>query len=178
MAEEAKGGSRKEDAREQRREFMLISSDYESFRVGGALRDVSKLLEVSVPDDFKGVQEITLQVPSIILSKVIEFCRHYQEHERMNEITKPLQTNNLRDIVQEFYASFIDYDDTDLLFQMTAAANYMDIPPLLDLCCAAVACKIKGKTTEQIRHEFDITNDFTPEEEEKVRAENAWAEET
>lgn len=34
-----------------------------------------------------------------------------------------------------------------------------------------------GKTPEQIRKTFNIVNDFTPEEEEAVRAENRWAEE-
>ena len=58
------------------------------------------------------------------------------------------------------------------------AANYMDIKPLLDLTCAKVASMIKGKTPEQIRKTFNITNDFTPEEEEAVRTENSWAEET
>jgi S-phase kinase-associated protein 1 len=32
-----------------------------------------------------------------------------------------------------------------------------------------------GKTTEEIRKTFNITNDFTPEEEAQIQAENAWA---
>ena len=35
---------------------------------------------------------------------------------------------------------------------------------------------IKGKTPEEIRAHFNIQNDFTPEEEEEVRRENAWCE--
>lgn len=35
----------------------------------------------------------------------------------------------------------------------------------------------KGKTPEEIRTLFNITNDFTPEEEENIRKENAWCEE-
>ena len=116
----------------------------------------------------------------------------------------------------------------------------MDIKPLLDLTCAAVASMIKGKTPEEIRRcvflfqtgavgvfwmldgcgygcmwmgdvgalhllpnrsinqrhalclthyrphkpntrpthsTFNITNDFTPEEEQQVREENKWCEE-
>ena len=52
----------------------------------------------------------------------------------------------------------------------------MDIKPLLDLTCATVASMIKGKTPEEIRAHFNIQNDFTPEEEEEVRRENAWCE--
>jgi S-phase kinase-associated protein 1 len=33
-----------------------------------------------------------------------------------------------------------------------------------------------GKTTEQIRAEFCIRNDFTPEEEARVQQENRWCE--
>ena len=59
----------------------------------------------------------------------------------------------------------------------TQAANYLDIKPLLDLTCKTVANMIKGKTPEEIRKTFNIKNDFTPEEEEQVRKENAWCEE-
>ena len=33
----------------------------------------------------------------------------------------------------------------------------------------------RGKTVQQIRNHFNIKNDLTPEEEEKIRFENAWA---
>jgi S-phase kinase-associated protein 1 len=55
------------------------------------------------------------------------------------------------------------------------AADYLEINGLLDLTCQAVADMIKGKTPEEIRETFDIENDFTPEEEAKVRRENQWA---
>lgn len=40
-----------------------------------------------------------------------------------------------------------------------------------------VADMIKGKTPEQIRAEFEIENDFTPEQLEEVRRDNAWCSE-
>ncbi|CAJ0604458.1 unnamed protein product [Cylicocyclus nassatus] len=51
-----------------------------------------------------------------------------------------------------------------------------DIPSLLDVTCKTVANMIKGKTPEEIRRTFNIKNDFTPEEEEQIRKENAWCE--
>ena len=71
---------------------------------------------------------------------------------------------------------FIDVSD-EILFNMILAANYMDIKSLLDLTCKTVADEIKGKTPEEIRIRFNIKNDFTPEEEEEVKRENAWCEE-
>ena len=55
------------------------------------------------------------------------------------------------------------------------AANYLSIKNLLDLTCETVACMMKGKTLEEIRKKFNIKNDYTPQEEEKVRGENQWA---
>lgn len=57
------------------------------------------------------------------------------------------------------------------------AANFMDVPSLVTLCCQDLASHIKGKTPEEIRTEFNIPNDFTPEEEEEIRRENAWCDE-
>lgn len=45
------------------------------------------------------------------------------------------------------------------------------------MTCKTVAEMIKGKTPEEIRKTFNITNDFTPDEEMQVRKENEWCEE-
>ena len=55
------------------------------------------------------------------------------------------------------------------------AADYLNIKNLLDLTCETVACLMKGNTVEEIRKMFNIKNDYTPQEEEKVRGENQWA---
>ena len=93
----------------------------------------------------------------------------------MSEIEKPLRSSNMRDVIQEWYADYINLDQ-DVIFDLILAANYMDIKPLLDLTCATVASMIKGKTPEEIRRTFNIANDFTPEEEQQVRNENKWCE--
>lgn len=101
--------------------------------------------------------------------------KHYQV-EPMKEIEKPLQSDNMKQVVQQWYADFTNVEQ-DTLFELILAANYMDIKPLLDLTCATIASLIKGKTPEEIRRTFNIVNDFTPEEEANVREENKWCEE-
>lgn len=55
------------------------------------------------------------------------------------------------------------------------AANYLNIEGLLDLTTQAIADNIKGKKPQEIREIFNIKNEFTPEDEERVREENSWA---
>jgi S-phase kinase-associated protein 1 len=128
------------------------------------------------PDEDSETIEIPLpNVKSQVLEKVIQFCRHHIE-EPMTEIEKPLKSQVMAEVVQKWYADFVDIEQV-LLFEMILAANYMDIKPLLDLTCATVASMIKGKSPEDIRATFNITNDFSPDEEAQVREENKWCEE-
>ncbi len=116
-----------------------------------------------------------LNVKSAILNKVVEYCNYHKEVPA-EEITKPLRSANLAECnVSEWDIEYVNIEK-EILFELILAANYMDIKPLLDLCCAKVASMIRGKTVEQIRSEFNIVNDFTPEEEARVREENKWCE--
>ena len=115
-------------------------------------------------------------VKSSILKKVIDFCTYIKTN-APPEIEKPLKSANLKDVVNPWYATYIEVDQ-EVLFDLIMAANYLDIKPLLDLGCAYVASMIKGKTPEQIRQLFNIENDFTPEEEAQIKQENKWAEES
>ena len=126
-------------------------------------------------DDDEQQEVPLLNVKSVTLGNVIEFCRHHQE-EPMDDIEKPLKSSEMREVVQDWYANFVNVEQ-DVLFDLILAANYMDIKPLLDLTCATIASMIKGKTPEEIRRCFNILNDFSPEEEAQVREENKWCEE-
>jgi len=80
------------------------------------------------------------------------------------------------DDISSWDADFLKVDQ-GTLFELILAANYLNIQGLLDVTCKTVANMIKGKTPQDIRDTFAISNDFSPQEEEQVRKENEWCEE-
>lgn len=92
------------------------------------------------------------------------------------DIPKPMEGDaDLSKYVSEWNDRFIAMDN-DSLFELIQAAHFMDIQGLMDLGAAKVASLIKNKTPEEIREIFHIENDFTPEEEARIREENRWCE--
>lgn len=63
----------------------------------------------------------------------------------------------------------------DDLFAVVVAANYMNMPTLLDSSCKEVADMIKDKSVEEIRTLFGIESTLTQEEEDAIKRENQWA---
>lgn len=86
---------------------------------------------------------------------------------------KERRTDDIEPWDKEFMAAM----NQEMMFDLIMAANYLDIKPLLDLGCKTVANIIRSKTVEEIRITFNLKNEFTPEEEKKVREENEWCDE-
>ena len=129
---------------------------------------IKSLLGLDDISDVKDIQEdissdeIPLDVTLDILTKINVF------------LDKNNEDNNDYDWNNTYIADFND----EVLFDIILAANYLDIKDLLDLSCKRVADDIKKcKTPQEIRRRYNIKNDFTPEEEEEIRNENAWCEE-
>jgi len=109
-----------------------------------------------------------------ILEKVIVYCTYHTEHPLPK--TDGDEDKKSSDDITPWDKEFCDVDQ-NTLFELILAANYLDIKPLLDLTCKTVANMLRGKSPEEIRKLFNIKNDFTPEEEERIRRENEWIEE-
>ena len=153
--------------------ITLISSDSQKLEISakGAMR--SELIKDSIEGSKDDHIEFTVNnVKGDVLKKVAEYLEHYKNEEpKLYE--KPLPSANLKDCVDEWDFNFIDIPIDDV-FKIILAANYLNIQSLLDLACAAVAALIKGKTTDEIRQILNITNDFTPEEEQQIIEEHKW----
>ena len=154
----------------------LTTMDGETVEVEKEIACKSILIR-GIVDDSGVEEEIPLPANKrAILDKIIEYCKYIHTN-TPPEIEKPLRTTQLSDVVNDWYAQFVNIDQ-EVLFELILAANFMDIKSLLELACAKVASLIKGMTIPEIREFFNIENDFTPEEEAQIMDENRWAEES
>lgn len=60
------------------------------------------------------------------------------------------------------------------LFELANASNYLNCKMLLEVVCKTIAGNIKGQSPEFIREYFGLEDDLTPEDKERIKAENAW----
>ncbi|KAI8367989.1 E3 ubiquitin ligase complex SCF subunit sconC [Choanephora cucurbitarum] len=149
----------------------LLSSDLEQFKVDKDVAERSVLIKNMLEDIGDSDAPIPLpNVSSKVLTKVIEWCTHHRD----DPVTQDDQERRNTDI-DEWDQKYMEVDQ-ETLFDVILAANYLDIKPLLDVGCKTVANMIKGKSAEEIRRTFNITNDFTPDEEAQIKKENEWAE--
>uniref|UniRef100_A0A0E0LH42 SKP1-like protein n=1 Tax=Oryza punctata TaxID=4537 RepID=A0A0E0LH42_ORYPU len=148
--------------------ILLISSDGEHFNVPAAAASMSQLVSNMIEDDCTENGVPLPNVTSKVLAKIIDYC---VKHAAAGDAAAVEEENKE---LKSFDAEFIDVDKT-MLYDLLLASNFMNIKSLLDLACQRTADLIKGKSPEQIRKEFGIKNDFTPEEEEEIREENSWA---
>ncbi|XP_049401362.1 SKP1-like protein 1B [Solanum stenotomum] len=147
--------------------ISLRSFDGETFEVDEAVALESETIKHLIEDDCANTIIPLHNVTGKILAKVIEYCKRHVEVPKAEDKTA-------KEDLKTFDVEFVKVDQS-ILFNLMLAANYLNIKSLLDLTCQTVADMIKGKTPEEIRKTFNIENDFTPEEEEEVRRENAWA---
>ncbi|KAJ3260452.1 hypothetical protein HK103_000594 [Boothiomyces macroporosus] len=103
--------------------------------------------------------DISDAVPFI--DKVIQYCKMHKDDPIPEE---PLLYKSLDDISEE--DSKLVKVDNQTLFDIITAANYLDIPGLLDLGCKTVALLLKGKTIDEVIKEFNVPPErwYTPEQ--------------
>ncbi|XP_049375482.1 SKP1-like protein 5 [Solanum verrucosum] len=78
------------------------------------------------------------------------------------------------DQLKNFDQDFLKMSQSEL-FDVLLAAQFLDDKQLKEVMIQQSVDSIKRKPIEEIREVFGFVNDYTPEEEEEVRRENAWA---
>ncbi|KAH8673761.1 SCF complex subunit Skp1 [Xylariales sp. PMI_506] len=157
--------------------IRLQSNDNATIEVDREVAERSLLIKNMLEDLGDSALSQTIPIPNVtepVLRKVIEWCEHHRgDAPASNDDDNDTRKKTTE--IEEWDQKFMQVDQ-EMLFEIILASNYLDIKPLLDVGCKTVANMIKGKSPEEIRKTFNITNDFTPEEEEQIRRENEWAE--
>jgi S-phase kinase-associated protein 1 len=126
-------------------------------------------------------------VRSSVFEKIVEYLTYRRDHpiysssssEDIEVPEKITPTTDKKDEklrkLEEWEKEYCPKNYSDL-FELILSVNYLDIKELMVVLCRIVADRITGLTAEEIRVVFNIKNDFTPEEEEKIIKENDWVE--
>ena len=158
------------------RKVKLKSLDGREFEVESRVAEMSMTIKHMLEDLPDTDEAIPLpNISGAILEKVIAYCEHHKDDaapEAPEDSSAPPEIN-----VTGFDKELVTGIEQATLFDMILAANFLDIKPMLDLTCKAVADMIVGKTPDEIRETFGIKDDFTPEEKAQVIKENEWARE-
>ncbi len=158
------------------KKVLFLTSDGHTVEVEREIASKSEWVK-NIVDGSEVDDNIPLpEIKKATLLKVIEYCTYINTNVPP-QIDKPLRSNELSDIVDPWYAEFVNLEK-EVLFELILAANFMDINSLLELACAKVASLIKGITIPQIREFFNIENDYTPEDEANIMDDSKWAEES
>ena len=152
---------------------ILISSDSKRFEISVKAAMRSEIIKESILDSKEDEIEFNVnKVNGDILKKIVEYLEHYK-NEEPKEIERPLPSSKFEECVDKWDSDYIDICLNEI-FEIINASNYLNIKPLLELASAKMASIMKGKTTEEIRKLYGISNDFTPEEEQQIIEENKW----
>lgn len=162
--------------------IFLTSKEGDSFQIPYSIAKLSKvLLELKQdhnPTEDESIIPMVIEMSSGALTKVIEYCTHYSK-EPMTPISIPLESSKIEEIVQDWYSNYIKNMEWKLLLQLVGAANFLDIKPMLQLCCLGVVSRIVGRSANEVRPMFGISNPvdgvWNPEQREEVERENVWA---
>ncbi|KAK4707894.1 hypothetical protein R3W88_028819 [Solanum pinnatisectum] len=146
------------------KKLILKSSDGDEFEIEESVAVQSGTIKNMVDDDYTLIPLPNVNTQNLIV--IIEYMKKHGEKTDSNE-----------EEIKEFDKEFMKDKSYQNMFHLVIAANYLHISDLMDLLCQTIADRIKNKSVNAVRQIFNIINDYTPEEEEKVREEHKWAHE-
>jgi hypothetical protein len=123
--------------------------------------------------EYQNESEIEIhEVDGKTVKKIIEYLVHFRTFDPP-VIEKPLKTILLKEVTDEWSASFIEAFSIDDLYLLIEGAGYFQVESLLELACCRVASIFKAKqdNVEELRAIFNIEADMTEEDRKKIEDE-------
>ena len=151
--------------------IKLVAKEGKEIEITKKQAELSDLLKSAI-DEYPNEASFPLNE---LAEKDLEYIKEYLSHyngEPPKEISKPLSSNEISELTDQFSAEFITKISMEDLPNLTMAANYMGIKSLFDLCCTKVALLCKDKSEEEIFK----TLKSTEEEKKKIKEDNKWIE--
>lgn len=158
---------------------LLCGEDQQPVVATSSLINFSNTLKSCLEDAQEGLSEIiTLPLASFApedIKHVIEWCDHHQHDPPHTE--EPFEQYQQPDptIFDVWDKDWIRSMDKFSIYALMEAANFLEITPLLETCAKAIANMMTNKTYLQLREEFQVETDYTPEEEEHLKNTLKWA---
>lgn len=107
------------------------------------------------------------------LKKIVRFLQHDSDEPRIvSSSINPEERHMIP--IGEWNTNFFKEMSVEEIYNMILAANYLDIPVLLETVLKWEALQLKPLTVEQIKQRFNFNRDFTPEEIAKAEQEHPW----
>ncbi len=147
--------------------IKLKSNDDEVFEISEKAVKRSRLVD-GILQDYEDNTEVPLpDVSGKILKKIIEYLKYYENSEPKS-IPKPLKNSQIEDILEKWDYDYIIEVQLEDSIDLLNAANYMDIPPLLQLACCRIASEMIDRPVDEVRKIFGIESDMTQEEMDEI----------
>ena len=108
-------------------------------------------ITASILAELEDGEEVPIyNISEVVFQHMLNFFTHYAEDE-MDDVNKPLASDKLEENnVSEWYCNYINKMPKEELFELVKGSNQLGIKKLTDLCCAKIACDIRGKTPDEI----------------------------
>ncbi|KAM1004064.1 hypothetical protein ACFX13_004378 [Malus domestica] len=155
----------------EKKKISLKTSDGEVFEIDGDIAMQFQTVKSFFQDE--GVGDMVMPLPNVHsaeLVNIIDFCTKTQHLHRKVEHDEAWR-KELRKISTDFVRELT----TDRVMELILAADFLHVDLLLEVLNQTVADRIKNKSVEHVRKLFGVESDYTPEEEQKLREEYAWA---
>lgn len=115
------------------------------------------------------VTEIRVPVKRATLGKVCEYMKYHSDIPP-GDIRTPLASENLLECgATKWDVNFIKVD-RNMLVELLYAASALDIPTLCLLAKARASTMMVGKSPEEIRKDYNFSNDLPKSEEKEIRS--------
>ncbi|CAI2355825.1 unnamed protein product [Caenorhabditis sp. 36 PRJEB53466] len=138
--------------------FQLLSSDEKIYKItqDGIMQSktLANALDNLRTEDLLAAPVPVNNVEGACLKKIVKWCEHHK-YDGVYE-----KSGNGRDlIIPSWDETFLQRLDNKELFDVICAANYLDIPKLMDFSCKTAASMAKGKSPEELRVVYGIPTD-------------------